>query len=124
MKASSLLTWLGIAVASISHLLVGAAISSTGRIIVRLYADLQEVELPWISARLIPYAESGLSLGTGALLAVLTAALLGLLNIKEKLRPFLPIALALSMVIAVLHLAACWFATSLPLLKITTEINP
>lgn len=124
LKISNILNWLAVAVAAIAHLQVGGLCSSTGKILARLYTDMEDAELPTISAALLPYMSSGLPLVVGGVLAVISGGSLGFLNRKDRFRPILPFAVAVSMVAAILHLAACWFAATLPLLKGPLQVGP
>jgi hypothetical protein len=97
----------------------------TGKIMVPYYmTDMEGIELPALSALVLPYLDSQLPMVVGVILAVISAIALGLANYKETFRSYLPILVALSMVVAMLHIATSWFASVLPLVKMGIVVTP
>ncbi|MDC0325535.1 hypothetical protein OAM01_02140 [bacterium] len=112
---------LAVLAAAMAHFFVALAAVGIGRAHKSMFAEL-DVVLPALSRIVIPYIQGIWPLAIGGILGLLTLVGIGYAAVSKERVAYVPVLLAISFVLVIIHLVMVWYGTSLPLFRIIDSL--
>ena len=115
------LNTLAVLAAAMAHFFVGLAAVGIGRAHESMFAEL-DIVLPTLSRFVIPYIQGIWPLAVGGILGLLTLVGIRYAAVSKERVAYVPVLLAISFLLVIIHLVVVWYGTSLPLFRVIESI--